>query len=71
MSNQVTGNRVVVNSKIIDGLLKQQGVRVPQRRACCGGGAKITSYAPYLKRLGYTGRVAIKNGGVITELVDL
>lgn len=64
-------SRQVIDAATLDTLLKQKGVRVPQR-PCCGKRATgPTSYAQYLKRLGYSGKVAVRKDGIITEIVNL
>ena len=64
-------NRQVIDAATLDTLLKQKGMKVPAR-PCCGKRATgPTSYAQYLKRLGYSGKVAIRKDGVISEIVDI
>lgn len=64
-------SRQVIDSSVIESQLRAKGIRVPSRKPCCGRPATPASYGRYLKQLGYTGKVAIKTRGVITELVDL
>ena len=61
----------IIDATTLDALLKQKGMRVPQRPCCGKRSVGATSYGQYLKRLGYTGRVAVRKDGVITEIVDI
>ena len=64
-------SRQVVDAAVLDSMLKQKGMRVPQRPCCGKVDVGPTSYARYLKQLGYSGKVAVRKNGVITEIVDL
>ena len=64
-------NRIVVDSAVLDQLLQRQGINVKRKPPCCGKPAQPVNYKPYLKRLGYTGNIAIKTNGVITEMCSV
>ena len=64
-------SRQVIDASTLDSLLKQKGIRIPQRPCCGKRTTGPTTYGQYLKRLGYNGKIAIRKDGVITEIVDL
>ena len=61
-------SRQILDSNVLDQMLKQRGFKVNHKPPCCGKPAPVRSYAQYLKKLGYTGDFAIKTNGVITEM---
>ena len=61
-------SRQILDSSVLDQMLKQRGFKVTDKKPCCGKPAPIKSYARYLKQLGYSGDFAIKTNGVITEM---
>ena len=60
----------IIDSTVIDSMLKARGIKVP-RKACCGRQSSPIKYSRYLKQLGYTGDVAIRVRGVVTEMVHI
>ena len=66
-------SRQIIDASVIDAMLKQRGITPPKAKLCCGRTqpAAPVEYARYLKQLGYTGDVAVRTRGVITELVHI
>ena len=61
-------SRQILDAAVLDQMLKQRGYKVETKPPCCGKPAQVKSYARYLKQLGYTGDLAIKTNGIITEI---
>ena len=64
-------SRQIVDSRVLDQMLKQRGFKVSNKKPCCGRPAQIKSYSRYLKQLGYSGDIAVKTNGVVTEMVHI
>ena len=61
----------IIDTNVLDNLLASQGIKLPKRPCCGRSNSTPIKYANYLKRLGYTGRVAVQHKGVITEICDI
>lgn len=66
-------SRQVIDADVIVNLLKQRGIKPPTAKICCGRTQPIAParLGRYLKMLGYTGDIAIRTNGVVTELVHI
>ena len=66
-------SRQIIDASVIDSMLRQRGIRPPVAKICCGRTQPTTpiKYAHYLKQLGYTGDIAVKTRGIVTEIVHI
>lgn len=63
-------SRTILSKAMLDSMLKSKGIRIP-KKPCCGRPAAPIKYERYLGQLGYHGKFAISNNGVVTELCDV